>query len=654
MNLILDFEMIIHVRDIDSKFLASYVTWKCKKFRLVRMFHAGRQNLFTFADPQDLAEAEHNFTSFQSSGKTLDEWFDREIIVCKGRNKTAETFVTNIKKVTRTPLFIGCVKTKFHVVNIDEIVAKYPIEMTARQLCQLNGIHSDFEELEDLYSRYAISFRFLEVDKNHCFETPSLPGMRPGGFKTILVGKSKNRTYWMPPTFKVSQRLRCTKYPGKCFYWTLDRFNLNRHTESCVDESKVICDQKSYGKDDSMMKSLVEDKLLPASLENYRHTWLATFDIEALETKISKNLTERTCIETNQYIVSIGVSTNLPGRKDRFFVRKSSAPQDGFRLVRDFVNYLFLLQKELEASLPPEIPLAISKLKENFTPDNQWSDLKGKKNRQLRFLQKFTMLNVFGFNSSKYDLPTMIRELYKVMKQIKILPNILKKSNRYTLMTVGKLQFKDTLQFTAPTSLSKFLKQWSVKENKSVFPYEKFQRVESLRAAVKFPDYEEFWSSLSQQNVDRKDYDTAKELYEYRLSLPVGHPDRWETMLDFLKYYNLLDTRPLVEALERCFDNFHLHFNVNPLNSVSLPSLAFDAMFHLYDKNLPTSTSFCAKNDEIRKLFRGSVIGGLTTVAHRCIELDSEDAPINARIAPNGEKFSYLSFWDFNSMYLWS
>ena len=246
----------------------------------------------------------------------------------------------------------------------------------------------------------------------------------------------------------------------------------------------------------------------------------------------------------------------------------------------------------------------------------------------------------------------MIAEIYKVLNSMKLKTSVLKKSNRYTSITFGNIQFKDTLQFTAPTSLSKFLAQWNVAEQKSVFPYEKWDRVESLRTETTFPAYEEFWSTLRQSNVDLEEYSKAKELFDYRMSLSPSHPDKWTSMLDFLKYYNLLDTRPLCIALEKCFNNFNLHFEVDPLNSISLPSLAFSAMFCLYDDKLPISASFCGKNDDIRQLFRSSVIGGLTTVTHRCINLETDDGPVNARYAPNGEKFSYLSFYDFNSMYL--
>ena len=242
---------------------------------------------------------------------------------------------------------------------------------------------------------------------------------------------------------------------------------------------------------------------------------------------------------------------------------------------------------------------------------------------------------------------------YQAAKKFDLKPNILKKSNRYTSITIQSIVLKDVLQFTSPTSLSKFLKQWNASEEKGVFPYECYQKVEQLYT-TEFPAYEKFYSSIKQANISLEEYNQAKQLFEYRTSLPRENPDRWRFMVDYLRWYNLLDVRPLVEALENCFDSFHRHFGVDPLSSVSLPSLAFQAMFSMFDKSMPYGYSFNEKFDDVRQLFRQNVIGGLTTVTHRHINLEDDTGPHNARIAPNGNKFTSVSFWDFNSMYLWS
>ena len=69
---------------------------------------------------------------------------------------------------------------------------------------------------------------------------------------------------------------------------------------------------------------------------------------------------------------------------------------------------------------------------------------------------------------------------------------------------------------------------------------------------------------MKQVAVNDDDYNEAKALYESKCSLPEGDPERWTNFADFLRYYNLLDVRPLVQALSICFQKFREFFGVDP------------------------------------------------------------------------------------------
>ena len=78
-------------------------------------------------------------------------------------------------------------------------------------------------------------------------------------------------------------------------------------------------------------------------------------------------------------------------------------------------------------------------------------------------------------------------------------------------------------------------------------------------------------------------------------------------------------------------------------------------MFNALDPNLPLVWSF--QNDDVRKLFRENVLGGLSTVSHRHINLNNDPEkkyPKSTQFAANDEKFTCVTFLDFNSMYLWA
>ena len=241
-------------------------------------------------------------------------------------------------------------------------------------------------------------------------------------------------------------------------------------------------------------------------------------------------------------------------------------------------------------------------------------------------------------------MPVLLPNIYKHLGES---VSIMKSGNTYRLISFDSIRIKDILNFTAPCSLSKYLKQWNGTDTKGIFPYQYFKSVEQVNATTEFPPYEAFHSSLK-GDVAIEEYESAKRLFNHRRSLPSKHPNHWSSMKDYLQFYNQLDTKPLVEAIVNSFEAFAYHFDVAPNRSFSLPSMAFKSMFNQYDRSLPLSYSFRPKDDEIRQLFRNSSIGGLTTVTHRHINLMDSNSPLNSRFAPDGNRFTSVSFWDFN------
>ena len=186
--------------------------------------------------------------------------------------------------------------------------------------------------------------------------------------------------------------------------------------------------------------------------------------------------------------------------------------------------------------------------------------------------------------------------------------------------------------------------------------------MESIRS-TQFPARKEFFNHFQQKHIDQQTYESAKQLYESKIA-----SNEWKNMSDYLRHYNLLDVEPLVQALQSCFQNYSKYFHVDPMSKLSLPSIAFEAMYSLFDEKLPFVYSFNDFGDPIRQLFRDNVIGGLSTVFHRLhrvilcnfthvfrdINLTDSESPIASKQAPNGQPYTSLIFLDFNSMYLWS
>ena len=68
------------------------------------------------------------------------------------------------------------------------------------------------------------------------------------------------------------------------------------------------------------------------------------------------------------------------------------------------------------------------------------------------------------------------------------------------MMNVDRIQFRDVLDFTAPTNLAKYLKTWNASDAKSIFPYSYFNSIEDLESTIDFPSKEAFFNELKQVN----------------------------------------------------------------------------------------------------------------------------------------------------------
>lgn len=233
--------------------------------------------------------------------------------------------------------------------------------------------------------------------------------------------------------------------------------------------------------------------------------------------------------------------------------------------------------------------------------------------------------------------------------------NVLKKGNQYFSITTNLFVFKDAYLFTSPCSLSKYLAQNNVVENKSIFPYSFFHSIEELRNCTDFPPHSAFYSELKNKNVSVVEYETAKNEFDRRKALLSSDPEKMISMSDWLAYYNELDTAPLAKAIDNSFKNFFEIFGIDPSFYVSLPKFAQECMFRYYDDEKALCYSFFKRQTELRKLIRENLTGGLVNCFHRCIDLSGRPGLPNAsQFAPNGKAFTSLMFFDFNSLYLYA
>ena len=148
---------------------------------------------------------------------------------------------------------------------------------------------------------------------------------------------------------------------------------------------------------------MIKMKLLPESFKNYRQRLIGVFDIETLQTSIENDANTSLVYEAIQIPVSIGFDSNIPGVEPKFFVRSSSDPDDGYKMVQKYVDYLQFAQQEFIKHIPHEILEAKEKL--SLMMKQPFSKKKTKLQTFQKLLKRFTQLNIFGYNSSRFDIP---------------------------------------------------------------------------------------------------------------------------------------------------------------------------------------------------------------------------------------------------------
>ena len=210
--------------------------------------------------------------------------------------------------------------------------------------------------------------------------------------------------------------------------------------------------------------------------------------------------------------------------------------------------------------------------------------------------------------------------------------------------------FNDILNYLSPCDLAGFLRMTGSPTQKNVFPYQHYKSVKELKEATEFPEIDAFFSDLkSGLTCSQSEYDSAKEMFENRINLPDDNAEKWSSMLDYLEFYNNSDVVPLIHSIKQWFTVFENVFGVDGFQKQSLASMAQSAMFAQYNEISPLLHSLPPWQSSLLSKVRENIVGGLVTCLHRAVILDGSDGPEAAKIAPNGQPFSCVIPYDFNS-----
>ena len=229
--------------------------------------------------------------------------------------------------------------------------------------------------------------------------------------------------------------------------------------------------------------------------------------------------------------------------------------------------------------------------------------------------------------------------------------NIIKRGNQYMGLVTNKLRLLDVTNYISPGfSLSAYLKAFDVAEVKSYFPYEWLDSFDKLRE-TKLPPYECYYSELKRHNVFEVDVPAGKDpgsvgRQRYRELQQKWVDEKWETIADYLVYYNQEDVRGLLKAIGKQKLLFEQEFDQCMLTSAfSLAGIALNFSFHVAEGRFRHISS---SDSDFYKKTREAICGGPSILFHRYAEADVTHLKNSSKLAKR-----ILGF-DCASMYLWA
>ena len=209
-------------------------------------------------------------------------------------------------------------------------------------------------------------------------------------------------------------------------------------------------------------------------------------------------------------------------------------------------------------------------------------------------------LFLVGYNSSRYDLPAIIREMLSVVDNVADI-KVIKQGSTFFSLTYNDISFIDAIKFTSGGSLEKFCRTFGSVLKKTIFPYEFFENYSDLVSCTSWPGMRAFKSSLNKEKIKQEEITEVREFFgsdkeffdffqissidEFVVS-PKQYFDhkvdfnfrifsgQWKNFTDYLIEYNLNDTKILFEAFSNYIKIFNETFGCQVLSKLSLPGLA--------------------------------------------------------------------------------
>ena len=545
----------------------------------------------------------------------------------------------------------------------------------------------DLSEIENIEIFFDISINIygLQINNNEILaEKIHINGDNKK--EKMTIGQYENHFVFIKENIdNLCKVFRCEQ----CLKSFVEHRNLIKHQKSeCGELYKDVFanDIEEFTHDDNIMKKILK---FSKSKKSFVYPYFAVYDFESIAKDIDKKKGKNTVILNKQVPISFSFGTNFESNiihevntDTRELINKlvccmyKAQEEASKKIMSEYYEYikfycLYKLKMIITETTETDADLVLykndKKILFTFTDDKK----KFYSQKDLSKIKKWLQFPIVGFNNSFYDIN--ISKDYDFIKEFN--PTFaIKQGTRYKALSNDKICILDMMMYNpAGTSLDKYLKSRETDMIKGHFPYKWLTSFNKLYEK-QLPTYKYFEK-------------TKTTIDEYEQLSSIWKNENMTNMFDYLKYYNNLDVKPLIQAVTK-HKSFYYDLGFDMLkDAISLSGLAEKIMFknsneQKYDE-VPFHTEYVysGANDEFEKevkvydnkvylvneenkncfyLLRDNNVGGPSIVFHRYHEKDVTRISFVIRknktyiLNGEGKLIKKIVGFDANALYLWS
>ena len=431
--------------------------------------------------------------------------------------------------------------------------------------------------------------------------------------------------------------------------------NLNRH--NCQgNKERFRYPSGCYRPPATIFDSIEERIGLQVDKARRIYPYRITYDIESLMDQSNlPDTTSKLEFLSEHRLMSVSVCSNVPGFCDpKFFVSKGSTNE----VILQFVSYMEQIQEEASGIMREKFRDILEKLdeaidhqgkiekefcEEPFSNKTMYA-ARSISSLKQKFLSYLAVIPVIGFNSGSYDLNIMKGPLLKFFNDSGRISFVIKRDSKLQCIQTDRFKFLDMMNYLTPgTSYAKYLRTFEVSSQKGFFPYDYITSLDKLQE-TSLPPHAAFYNRLKKTNISDEDY---------RFCQQVWQDNQMKTLTDFLQWYNDLDVKPFLEAIDRQMQIYKTKDIDMFKDHVSIPGVAVKWKFHELEGKSIDIPLINYTNRDLFHAVKQNIVGGPSIIFKRYHEKDH--TKIRQHVYGMGaQDCQYVVGYDANALYLWS